>query len=38
LVATTGEGVSCKLLSQLAKGRGASVAQQVSYCGEMYYD
>ena len=37
LVATTGHGIAVKLLSQLSKGRGASIADQVSYCGEVYF-
>lgn len=34
ILATTGHGIASKLLGQLAKGRGASIANEVSYCGE----
>jgi hypothetical protein len=37
LLATTGHGIASKLLGQLAKGRGASIANEVSYCGEQLY-
>lgn len=31
---TSGHGIASKLLGQLAKGRGATIANEVSYCGE----
>lgn len=37
LMATTGQGVATKLLSALSKGRGASIAGEVSYCDEQYF-
>ena len=37
LLATTGHGIASKLLSSLAKGRGSSIANEVSYCGEQLY-
>jgi hypothetical protein len=37
LVATTGHGIATKLLSSLSKGRGASIANEVSYCDEVYF-
>jgi tRNA(Ile)-lysidine synthase TilS/MesJ len=32
--ATTGHGIACKMISQLSKGRGATIANEVSYCNE----
>ena len=37
VLATTGHGIASKLLGQLAKGRGASIANEVSYCGEQLF-
>lgn len=37
LLATSGHSIASKLLGQLAKGRGASIANEVSYCGEQLY-
>ena len=37
LLATSGHGISSKLLSSLSKGRGANIANEVSYCEESYY-
>jgi hypothetical protein len=34
LLATSGHSIATKMLGQIAKGRGASIANEVSYCGE----
>ena len=37
ILATSGHSIASKLLGQLAKGRGATIANEVSYCGESMF-
>lgn len=38
VLGTSGHGIATKMLGQLAKGRGATIANEVSYCGEQLYN
>lgn len=38
VIGTSGHGIACKMLGQLSKGRGATIANEVSYCGEFLFN
>jgi hypothetical protein len=37
LLSTSGHSIACKMIGQIAKGRGATIANEVSYCGEQLF-